>query len=263
MATGITQLHAASNKPVGKNDVTHFSARANFESVPGSTASDSVFVQYRAQGKTEHQVLDITVKNLDPTGAYQLELGFLGVVEPVRWDVDPDDSGSLFLRYREVISNGKTKKLGKNQVELPPDWPDLSGLRSVSLVMLGDSAAVPPVPDVTVLSADLTAGKFNYLLKRDLSNDTLKASLLVNGNQTLSKVNLTVKGLEASTEYAIAVNEDASPDYMETTDSKGVLKLSGPLEPAVDILGLWKLELLKPIASDPITHGLVIGATLP
>src|SRR5205823_4158575 len=87
---------------------------------------------------------------------------------------------------------------GKIKMQLPAELEPVTEIHE--LVVLDSTGA-------TLLSADLTApDKFEYLVKRDLSTDTVGASLEIKANGHKAQVKLSASGLEAGAQYSLAIN---------------------------------------------------------
>jgi len=149
-------------------DILHLSIRESLsnEGVV-SNANGFVNLTENQQGNAHHQELDLLVKHLDANTTYQL-------VALVNDDTDgtavgsfdTDANGNAALRYRDF---GHGNGMGHGRLALPAALNPLSTVHGLSINNSSNQ---------TVLSADLTSpNKLQYLIKRDLSTDTVEASL--------------------------------------------------------------------------------------
>src|SRR5881296_3665750 len=93
---------------------------------------------------------------------------------------------------------GKAKDDGKGHLRqpLPDALNPVSGIHELTVLDANQQ---------TVLTADLAApDKFEYLLKGDLSTDTIEASLDIKANAHKAKLNLKADGLSPNSQYSLA-----------------------------------------------------------
>jgi hypothetical protein len=158
-----------------------------------------------------------------------------------------DKEGKADIQLRDKGPKHDESKNGKVKIQLPAALRPVSGINE--LVVLDANGA-------TVLTADLTApDKFEYLVKRDLSTDTVDALLQIKANGHKAQVRLSASGLDAGAEYSLALNGTVAGSA--SADTKGKLKIGAELDSPGDILALSSVALL-----DAGTNT-VVSTTLP
>jgi hypothetical protein len=227
-------------------DILHLSLQATFanEGVE-SNATGRVSLMHNEQGNANHQELDITLKGLEADSTYDL-LGLLNddtnLTEIASFDTDAN--GAAALRYRDF---GNGKGMGHGRTALPAVINPLEILRGVAVFNWSTQA---------VLSVDLTSpAKLQYLIKRDLSTDSIDALLRIKATTSTTQFRLDAKGLAASTDYLLVVNGDIA--QTNSTDANGNLQIKSLDNPPANILDVQSLALWD------TSSNVVLNTTLP
>lgn len=233
---------AKPNKPI--KEILHYFAKhlmANTGIV--TNASGSINLHENSVSKGKPQALHIELRHLEVNSTYRLtalvgnETNLTLVAEFVS-----DDNGNAHLDFRDK-ANGHGG--GKNP--LPASLSPLTSIHQLSIEDTNSS---------TVLTADLSApDKFVFFLKRDISANDIRASLQINSETHKARLRVAASGLEADTDYTLALNDSAVTTA--SSDAKGQIRLGWELENAADILSLHSVSLL-----DSGTN-VVLSATLP
>lgn len=274
-ALSVAVLSAKADSNQGGTDILHFSVKSAM-TLPAQPslpeANGSVALMYKGQGHVVVQDLGITVKKLAPNTAYTLAKLEPQVVEPplgsppgtqsqeILVPVLPaldtftsDAKGNAASRYRKIVhENGQDPNPGKGKRSLP------AGLDLLEEVVLG----VLDANGTIILVADLRApDKFSYLVKRNLSTDTLRATLRISASPSSAQLSLVVAPLEASVEYTLALNHLAAAGF--TSDAKGRLMVRYVLDNPRDILKLDNVSLLdtRPTLLVPPVDPIVVLST--
>ncbi len=216
------------------------------------TATGRVDLRQNHQGHVTVQMLGITVRKLAASTPYQVIIP----VEPADPAVPPtvvasfttDRRGNAALHFRSVVhDNGTVMSIGRGQLPLPDSVNPLTGVRK--LVVAGSDG-------VALLTADLSAPtRLNYLVKRDLSTDTLRATLQLVANNTAAYLRLYAFTLPTSTDYFLVLDNGIPEKF--TTDTRGRLLIRAHLENPLDILNLHSVELRDAV------NNVVLGTTVP
>jgi len=94
-----------------------------------------------------------------------------------------------------------------------------------------------------------------YLIKRDLSTDTIEASLRIKATTSQTQFRLVASGLTPTTDYLLALNGGVV--QTNTTDAKGSLAIKSLLENPGDILDIRSVALWDSASN------VVLNTTLP
>jgi hypothetical protein len=106
-----------------------------------------------------------------------------------------------------------------------------------------------------VLTADFTtASSFQYLVKRNISSDTVNAELRITANPGKAQVRLSASGLAAG-DYTLQLNDTAAAT--QTADERGRVDIRTDLANPGDILSVSSVSLI-----DAGTN-VVVSTTLP
>jgi hypothetical protein len=254
LCTGVAALTfstvlAASSKRHG-TDILHFFVRRTMTNEGGVTnATGRVEANQNQQGKANNQRLDISMRQLDANGTYQLlalldgDLNFTPVTE-----FQADAQGSADLHYRKVgSSNGRGKGLGRGKSALPAVLDPISNIRELMISVNSTQ---------NVLHADLTApNQLQYLIKRDLSTNDVDAVLRIQATSSKTQFRLTASGLNPTNDYLLALNGGVV--QTNSTNAKGKLTINSLLANPGDVLDIHAVALWDSASN------VVISTTLP
>lgn len=244
------QAASAKGKPHQSNDLLHFSVADNMEYLGADTLTETnarVLLRHNEQGKVTVQSLDILVQNAAADTSFVVLATLLdGTVVQVG-ELTTNEDGDAKLRLRKVAhSNGRVNKIGRGLTALPDELGDLYAVRRLSLAV----EVTPPTDPATyteVFVADLTQpDKFEYIVKRDVSTEDIRASLQLLATAKKAVLRLTARGLEADTPYWLAVNTYAAPEFTvmeDASDRNGRLDLRTDIDPALRVLDLHQVQL--------------------
>ena len=230
---------AAAKKPHGpkppKKEILHFFAEqqmTNLGVLPG--ASGKIKIHLNQQSKGKPLSIRMEFAGLETNGVYHLA----ALVGDATNQTDiaqftANGEGKAKLDYRDKLSG----KGSKNPV--PDALRDVGNIHELSVLNATNQAILQ-----TALSSP---GKLEYLLKRDLSTNSIDASLHLKGKTSKSQMRLDVAGLEANTDYSLLLNGVSV--VTQTSEADGDLKIV--FEPAnpLDILSLETIELQKTLDS--------------
>ena len=103
--------------------------------------------------------------------------------------------------------------------------------------------AILDAANQTILDANLTApNKFEYLLKRDFSTDSVEALLQINANSQNAQVGVAASGLLPTNSYSLALN--GAIVAMDDSDARGRLHLAFQLDQPLDIFSLQSVAIV-------------------
>ena len=246
LAVSLLAFTAQARKGKHGTDILHFSVReAMVNNGALSNATGHVEASQNKQGNANNQKLSIGANHLDANAPYQL-MAAIGDNPNLQFvsDVTSDADGRLNLQYRKV---GNGHGLGHGRQALPALLDPVSSIRELVISMNTTQA---------VLTADLTApDALQYLIKRDLSTDTVDATLRIKGTKNSTQFRLTASGLSASSDYLLAFN--GSIVQTNTADAGGRLVISSLVSNPGDILDLHSVQLLDN------SSNVVLTTTLP
>jgi len=213
-------------------DILHFFVRkgmANSGTVTNATGV--VNARQNEQGHANNQALDIMARGLETNTSYQL-MALVGDETSPTWvtNVDSDMRGRVSLQYREL---GNGHGLGHGRLPLPALLDPVSEVRQVSLFNSSTQE---------VLTADLTVpDRLEYLIKRDLSTNSVDALLRLHATTHATQFRLTAAGLSPTNDYLLVLNGGIV--QTNSTDARGRLVIKSLLENPVDILQVHSMEL--------------------
>lgn len=213
-------------------DILHFFVRKGLSN-SGTVTNATGFVNARQneQGRANNQTLDIVARGLDTNTTYQL-MALVGDDTNLTWvtNVDSDMRGRVLLQYRQL---GNGHGLGHGRLPLPALLDPVSEVRELSLFN-GSTQAV--------LTADLTLpDRLEYLIKRDLSTNSVDALLRLHATTHVTQFRLTAAGLSPTNDYLLVLNGGIV--QTNSTDARGRLVIRSLLENPVDILQVHSMEL--------------------
>jgi len=217
-------------------DILHLFSRTTMSNDGVLTnASGHVDLAQNKQGKANNQSLAIVLRNLETNSTYQLlalvddATNFSQIVE-----FHSDASGHASILYRKVgSSNGHGQGLGHGKSALPAALDPLSQIRALQISVNNTQ---------TVLHADLTdPDTLAYLIKRDLSTNTIDASLRIFATVHQTQFRLAASGLVAGNDYLLTLNGGIV--QTNSANAKGRLLINSLVESPIDILDLHKIAL--------------------
>ena len=229
-----------------------------------TNASGLVQAQHNQQGHSDHQRLTLLVSGLETNTTYSL-YGLVGDDTNLTWVVDftSDDVGRASLRYGDFslgggmglskakggneggqgqnngnghgqgMGNGQGGHPGKNLDPLPTQLSPVNQIRELDVVDASTQA---------VVTADFTMPDvLRYLVKRDLSTNSVDAMLRIHATSRWTQFRLIVNGLNAQQDYWLAVN--GSVTQTNATDADGRLWITSLPEGVTNILEVQSLAL--------------------
>lgn len=263
-AASITAVSAVAMQHRG-TDILHFAIKKAMaaDATLAPDAVGRVDLRQNHQGKVTVKNLDVTVKNLTPLVGYQLvipgdPLALPPVAPVVVADFTTDRRGNAALHFRKIEhEDGNGVYQGRGKLPLPAVVDPLTGVKHLAVVGTNDV-------NKNILTADLTApDRLTYLVKRDISTDTIRASLQVVANSRVAWLRVRAYGLTASTSYNLVLN-GAVPGEAFTTDERGRLLINSQLEHPLDVLTLSKVQVgIYDDTVTPATFTEVLAADLP
>lgn len=224
-----------------------------------TTPAGRVEVLHKAQGGSERQQLDIYVRGLDKTATYQLKYFVdIGTDGQPDWQVlvdsfTPNSLGRATFLYRRV--NHGT--LAKGRLPLPDTLAPVEKVKAIGVFKFNVVEGTP-VANEPVLYANLTEpDRLGYLVKRNISSDTVKATLRIFGNRQQVQFRLVAYNLTPAAEYDLFLN--GVEVKTGTAGPRGGLVIQSPLQEPLDVLGLRSVELKD--TADPAN--VILSTTLP
>jgi hypothetical protein len=213
-------------------DILHFTdhtVMTNSGVEPGATGTVLAF--QREQGHADNQKLILAVKGLDTNSTYGLvaafdsDTNFVDVASFVT-----DGKGNAILDYVD-LGNGHGG--GHKALPLPTNVNPVSLIREVDIVNTNMQV---------VLSADLTVpNHLEYLIKRDLSTNDVRALLQIEATAKRTHFRLFATGLATNTDYLLAFNGEVV--QTNTTSAKGRLDIHSLTETPPFILDVRSVAL--------------------
>jgi hypothetical protein len=260
LSLGLLSLQAVPAQKGRGTDILHFSATETMiKADPASEATGKVLLRHNAQGKVIVQNLDIAVQDLAPETEYFVFATLVDSTSVQVGALTTDDQGSAKLRFSKVthLGNGKSNKPGKGVTALPEILSDLPAVRELSIASQVLPETTPPTY-TDVLVADLSQpDKLQYLVKRDVSTDDVRATVQVMVNPSKAQFRMSARNLSPSTSYWVAANTYVTPEFVTTevtTDTKGRLEVRTAMEPLTEVLNLHEWQLwgtaTAPVAPD-------------
>ena len=196
-----------------------------------TNASGIIRARQNEQGKANNQTLEILAKGLDTNTSYQL-MALVGDETNLTLvtNFNTDVRGRLAVEYRDL---GNGQGIGHGRLPLPAVLDPVSQVRELSIFNGATQA---------VLTADLTVpDRLEYLVKRDLSSNSVDASLRIQANTHVTQFRLTASGLNPTNDYLLVLNGGVV--QTNSTDKKGRLVIKSLLENPTDILQVRSLAL--------------------
>jgi hypothetical protein len=224
-----------------------------------TNASGSARINWNQQGNANHQSLQVNVRGLDADTSYELDALLnddTNLTTGVSFTTDAEGNASINLEDKGQNDNGHGhghghayghNKPGHTKDTLPAA---LEPVGHISELMVLDSTGTN-----VVLSADFTsATSFQYLVKRNISSDTVNAELRIIANPGKAQIRVSASGLAAG-DYTLLLNDTAAA--MQTADDHGRVDIRAELANPADILSVSSVSLI-----DAGTN-VVVSTTLP
>ena len=227
-------------------DILHYFVRKDMSNAGlESAATARINARQNQQGHANNQNLDIIVKGLETHKTYALLALLDGDTNLTKIaDFSTDAKGRAYLYYRQL---GNGKSLGRGKLPLPETLDPVSLVRWLGIFNSSTQE---------VLTADMTfPDRLQYLIKRDLSFNTVSASLRIQANVNRTQFRLLAAGLNPSNDYLLVLNGGVMETY--TADAKGRLVIKAPLEIPTEILNLRSVALWDSASN------IVVSTTLP
>lgn len=245
---GIAAVSIAAAAYAGGTDILHLSLQDAMSNTGVETnAGGSLSLTQNVQGKADKQLLTVQVTGLTSNSTYVLFAGIVDTNLAAVTNFSTDEVGNATLSYG-------TPPRGTNNTPLPDG---LNPLRDVRTLAVGTIVTnLLSVDTNIVLYADLSlAGKFQYLVKRGLSNTNgVTAKINLKANPIAAHFRMQVSGLAATTDYIFAVNEAFAQTV--TSDSKGRVNFTDAPDPS-QVLSVHSIAIWDDASN------VVVRATLP
>jgi hypothetical protein len=267
-ALAITALTAYSGPKPGKGgqggnhgtDIIHLFVQTQMDNGGIVTnASGSARIDWHQQGNANHQDLAVNVRGLDADTSYDLEAQLnadTNLTSVVSFTTDAEGNASINLEDKGQNNNGHGhghghayghNKPGHTKDTLPAALEPVGHIHQLFVL---DNTGTN-----VVLSADFTtASSFQYLVKRNISSDTVNAELWIIANSGKAQVRLLASGLAAG-DYTLMLNDTAA--QTQTADDHGRVSIRAELTNPADILSVNSVSLV-----DAGTN-VVVSTTLP
>jgi len=236
-AAMFTFTATAGDKPKKEKGIFHLSIQermVNEGALAAARGKAQIQLDQENQ-KAAHQKVKLHIDGLDSSATYQLAAQVDDDTNLTQIATfTPDHEGKANIELREKGPKHPDSKYGHVHAQLPPE------LQPVTLI---HQLLVSDTNGATVLSADLTSpDKFEYLVKADLSSGDIRAKLGIKANSHKGQVHLDAKGLEAGSDYSLALNGTVAGSA--TADHEGKVNLRAELQNVADIFALETVELL-------------------
>jgi hypothetical protein len=266
-ALAITALTAYSgDKPKGPKggnhgtDIIHLCVQVQMDNGGIVTnASGAARINWQQQGNANHQALQVNVRGLDASTSYEVDAllnGDTNLTTGVTFTTDADGNASINLEDKGQNNNGHGhghghayghNKPGHTKDTLPVALEPVGHINELFVL---DSTGTN-----VVLTADFTsASSFQYLVKRNISSDTVNAELRIIANPGKAQLRLSASGLTAG-DYTLLLNDTAAAT--QTADDHGRVDIRTELANPADILSVSSVSLI-----DAGTN-VVVSTTLP
>jgi hypothetical protein len=261
-ALAIAVLTAYSgDKPKGGNrgtDIIHLCVQVQMDNGGIVTnASGTARINWHQQGNANHQSLQVNVRGLDADTSYELDALLnddTNLTTGVTFTTDAEGNASINLEDKGHNNNGHGhghayghNKNGHMKDTLPAALEPVGHINDLFVL---DSTGTN-----VVLTADFTsASSFQYLVKRNISSDTVNAELRIIANPGKAQIRLSASGLAAG-DYTLLLNDTASAT--QTADDHGRVDVRTELANPADILSVSSVSLI-----DAGTN-VVVSTTLP
>jgi hypothetical protein len=222
-----------------------------------TNASGSARINWNQQGNANHQSLQVNVRGLDANTSYELDALLnddTNLTTGVTFTTDAEGNASINLEDKGQNNNGHGhghayghNKPGHTKDNLPAALEPVGHINELFVL---DSAGTN-----VVLTADFTtASSFQYLVKRNISTDSVNAELRITANPGKAQIRLSASGLAAG-DYTLMLNDTAAA--MQTADDRGRVDIRTELANPADILSMSSVSLI-----DAGTN-VVVSTTLP
>lgn len=242
-------------------DIIHLSIQTRFDNEGIVTnASGFARIDWHQQGNANHQELQVSVRGLEADSDYQLAALLdddTNLTSAVTFTTDANGNACVNLEDKGQGNNGNGHghghayghdKHGHGKAQLPAELEPAGQIHQ--LVILDDTGTN------VVLSADFTtANCFQYLVKRNISSDTVNAQLWIIASPHKAQVRVFASGLTAGSDYTLDLNDTAT--QTQTADDQGRIGIRTELSNPADILSVTSVSLI-----DAGTN-VVVSTTLP
>jgi len=262
-ALAITALTAYSGDKPGKGgnhgtDIIHLSIQTQMENGGILTnASGQARINWNQQGNANHQSLQVNVRGLDADTSYELDALLnddTNLTSGVSFTTDANGNASINLEDKGHNNNGHGhghayghNKPGHMKATLPAALEPVGHIHE--LVVLDNTGTN------VILTADFTtANSFQYLVKRNISSDTVNAELWIIANPGKAQIRLLASGLAAG-DYTLMLNDTAA--QTQTADAHGRVDFRTELTNPADILSVSSVSLVD------VGTNVVVSTTLP
>jgi hypothetical protein len=258
-ALAITTLTASSAPgPNHGTDIIHFSIQTTMTNEGIVTnASGKAAINWNKQGNANHQALRVNVNGLDADTSYQLEAlldDATNLTSAITFTTDADGKAAINLEDKGHNNNGHGhghayghNKHGNLKDTLPAELEPVGQIQQLFVV---DNTGTN-----VILTADFTtASSFQYLVKRNISSDTVNAELWIKAKADKAQIRLLASGVAAG-DYTLLLNDTAA--QTQTADDHGRVDIRAELANPADILSVSSVSLI-----DAGTN-VVVSTTLP
>jgi hypothetical protein len=207
-------LASSSRATAGGTDILHLTSVTVMTNNNVEPNADGVVaVSQKEQGHANNQTLAIAVRSLTASNTYELVAIFDNDTNVV--DVGPFTTDARGKADFKFTSLGRGHGGGKHSTALP------DGLNPVSLVREVD---IVDTNMQVILSADLSSpNKLQYLVKRNISTNDVKASLFTQASQKKTHFRLQATGLATNADYQLVLNDEVV--QTNTANTKGRLDI--------------------------------------
>jgi hypothetical protein len=259
----ITALTAYSDDKHGKGgfhgtDIIHLSIQTRMANDGIVTnASGSARIDWHQQGNANHQDLQVNVRGLDADTDYQLAALLnddTNLTSVLTFTTDADGKACINLEDKGHNNNGHGhghayghNKHGHWKDQLPAALEPVGQIHELDVL---DNTGTN-----VLLTADFTTATcFQYLVKRNISSDTVNAQLWIIASPHEADVRLCASGLAAG-DYSLVLNDTVAAT--QTADDHGRVSIRTELSNPADILSVSSVSLI-----DSGTN-VVVSTTLP
>src|ERR1051325_719424 len=264
----LTALTAYSGDKPGKDggnhgtDIIHLSIQTQMDNGGIVTnASGHARIDCNQQGNANHQDLVVCVRGLDAETSYDLEALLnddTNLTKVASFTTDANGNASIDLEDKGHNDNGHGHGHGHGHAYGHNKHGHVNDTLSAALEPVGHIQQLVVLDDTgtnVVLSADFTtASSFQYLVKRNISSDTVNAELRIIACPGKAQVRLSASGLTAG-DYTLLLNDTAAAT--QTADDHGRVDIRADLANPADILSVSSVSLI-----DAGTN-VVVSTTLP
>jgi hypothetical protein len=244
--TGAALLANAAGEPKKHGTgILHLFDHVNMTSTGAlSNAMGRVDARQNEQGNANNQELDIHAQGLDTNTTYYLDLvnGVSNITQVAT--LTSDGRGRISVEYSQF---GNGHGMGHGHMSLPAALNPVSEIQQLQIADVSTQA---------VLTADMTMpARLEYLIKRDISSNSVDASLRIHATTKQTQFRLVGAGLTPSSNYFLGLNGGIVQTNM--SDAKGNLSIRSLLVNPTDILAVSSVGLWDS------SSNLVLSTTLP